>query len=157
MSCVIGAAAKAARPAQEFYNPPAARNGDPAAASRADLTDGHAAPSGRHADGWEGVADPSDILQQQSEAAPFNANAIRPYDYAQQRQMANLEQKAGLHHAYSGGVVRAPQQRAAPTQARAVAQPPPVTQWTCPTCTYTHEKDQAGFLACALCGSVRKP
>ena len=28
--------------------------------------------------------------------------------------------------------------------------------WTCPVCTYRHEDKQAGFLACAVCGSVRK-
>ena len=28
--------------------------------------------------------------------------------------------------------------------------------WTCPICTYRHEEKQAGFLACAVCGSVRK-
>ena len=30
------------------------------------------------------------------------------------------------------------------------------TAWTCPVCTYRHEEKQAGFLACAVCGSVRK-
>ncbi|DBA74031.1 TPA: hypothetical protein ACH3X1_010851 [Trebouxia sp. C0004] len=50
-----------------------------------------------------------------------------------------------------GASPRLDQAAAAPALAAAVP-----SGWTCPICTYRHEDKQAGFLACAVCGSVRK-
>ncbi|DBB07365.1 TPA: hypothetical protein ACH3X3_008852 [Trebouxia sp. C0006] len=52
------------------------------------------------------------------------------------------------------------QQGASPQRAQAAAAPAleaaVPSGWTCPICTYRHEDKQAGFLACAVCSSVRK-
>ncbi len=54
----------------------------------------------------------------------------------------------------------ASQQGASPRRDQAAAAPAleaaVPSGWTCPICTYRHEDKQAGFLACAVCGSVRK-
>lgn len=136
-----GEAAKPARPAQEYYNPPASRTGAPAAAARP-------APqgaAGASTDGWGNPPDLADTLQNQSQMKPF----VPPpdLDHIQQRQVQLLEAKSGI--------LRQPAQLAA-QQPRAVPAVPAATLWTCPTCTYKHEPYQAGFLACAVCGSVKK-
>ena len=145
-----GAAGKAPRSAQEYYSVPAVRHG--AAPTRADH-EGMSSAAETESDGWGGVPDPSETAQLQSEANLFVPP--RPLDHIQQRQLNAVAQKAGLTNQAQNRMPQGnpmPQQR--PVQTRAAPAPP--STWTCPTCTYEHKKDQAGFLACAVCGSVRK-
>ena len=85
----------------------------------------------------------------------------RPLNLEQQEQVNVIPPMAGLTgvaHTEVSKDVALPKQLSAQRQTKAAdvaATAPPVAAWTCPTCTFEHKNEQAGFLACAVCGTVR--
>ena len=92
------------------------------------------------------------VQQQQNKQHPAVSHAQKPGGRApvpaQQRMVTG--QGRGQAATLREGTSPRPEQAAAPAPEAASA------GWTCPTCTYRHEGKQAGFLACAMCGGVRK-
>lgn len=151
-------------PEQAYYKPPVDRN--PVIPPRgADLS------SIMHASQQPLPRSDSDNIR--AAEAPHGAAHARPTPFVQQQQN---KQQVPVSHAHKPG--RAPAQQAqqrphvgqgrgqagtvrdsTPPRLEHRAAPAPEAAsagWTCPICTYRHEGKQAGFLACAICGGVRK-
>lgn len=96
------------------------------------------------------------VQQQQNKQHPAASHAQKPQSSrvpAQQaQQRPNVGQGRGQADIVRDGTPARPEQAAPPAPAPEAAP----AGWTCPTCTYRHEGKQAGFLACAMCGGVRK-
>ena len=88
------------------------------------------------------------VQQQQNKQQPAASHAQKPQS---SRAPAQQAQQRAQHAGQAASVREAA--RPEPTPAPA---PEAASGWTCPTCTYRHEGKQAGFLACAMCGGVRK-
>ena len=85
----------------------------------------------------------------------------RPLDLEQQKQVnviAPMADLTGFAHTKMPKDSPVPKQLDAQGQTKAAhvaATAPAVAAWTCSTCTFTHKNEQAGFLACAVCGNMR--
>ena len=156
-------------PEQAYYKPPADRN--PVVPLRgADLSSiTHASqqplPRSNSNDMWgpEGSLAAANVpargqvpfvQQQQNKQQPPATHAQKPNVRAPPQQ---AQQR--LNAGQGRGQVGTPREGVSPRPDQAAAAPAPEAApagWTCPTCTYRHEGKQAGFLACAMCGGVRK-
>lgn len=102
------------------------------------------------------------VQQQQNKQQPPLMHGQKPVIRAAPGAAAPQQAQQRLN-AGQGATPRAGpagQQGASPRRDQAAAAPAleaaVPSGWTCPICTYRHEDKQAGFLACAVCGSVRK-
>ena len=153
-------------PEQAFYRPPVDRN--PVVPPRGtDVAIAHASqqPLPR-SDSWGSEASlaaanvPSRatgqvpfVQQQQNKQHPAASHAQKPQS---SRVPAQQRLSVGQGRGQAGTVREGTHAR--PEQAAPSAPAPEAASagWTCATCTYRHEGKQAGFLACAMCGGVRK-
>lgn len=152
-------------PEQAYYKPPVDRNTvvPPRGADVSSIihasqqplprsdSDNMCAPDASH--GTANAARGMPFVQQQQNKHQMPASHAQkagraPAQQAQQRQ--NAGHGSGQAATAREDTFPRVEQRAAPAAEAASA------RWTCPTCTYRHEGRQAGFLACAVCGSVRK-
>lgn len=147
------------KPEQAYYRPPVDRHtvAPPRGADLANVI--HASqqplPGGDSDHTWGSEASLAAAY------APSRASGQVPFVQQQQNK-----QHPAASHAQKPQSSRAPAQRAQhagqAASVREAARPEPTpapeaaSGWTCPTCTYRHEGKQAGFLACAMCGGVRK-
>ncbi len=165
---------------QQFYKPPLDRNSvqpprgaDVAHASQQPL------PRSDSSDAWGSEAPVA------AGSASFRSNGQVPFVQQQQNKQqppVTKGQKPVIRAAASAAPPQGPQQRLNAGQGRGQAttprfeavgqqgssprvdqptaaadlRPAAAAEWTCPVCTYEHVEKQAGFLACAVCGSVRK-
>jgi len=170
------------RKEQQYYKPPLDRNPVfPPLGADASVTHASQQPLPRSDsnDGWGSEAPvaagsaPSRsngqvpfVQQQQNKQQPPLTQGQKPVIRAaagaaapqQAQQRLNAGQGRGQGATPRAGL--AGQQGASPWLDQAAAAPAleaaVPSGWTCPICTYRHEDKQAGFLACAVCGSVRK-
>ena len=151
-------------PEQAYYKPPVDRNPvvPPRGADLSSIMHASQQPLPRSdsdniraAEASHGAANAraTPFVQQQQNKQPVPASHAQkqgrvPAQQAQQRQ--NTGQGRGQAGTAREATPPRQEQRATPAPEAAFG------GWTCPTCTYRHEGKQAGFLACAICGSVRK-
>ena len=93
------------------------------------------------------------VQQQQNKQHQAASYAQKPQSSrVPAQQQLNAGQGRGQAATVRGATSARPEQAALPAPVPEAAP----AGWTCPTCTYRHEGKQAGFLACAMCGGVRK-